>query len=228
MMKKLSKIALLAAASVFMLAVFPACGDDDGDDDPSVKITGGTSVTVGGTALELTATVSNFPDGVTYEWASSDEGIVTVEKKSDDPSKATVTPVAEGTATITVTATAGDTTATTAIEVSVKAEGSVEEEGKEDGTKGVDAVWDFNAESLQAVGLSTTTTKNPKTDPITPKSGSGATLKFTSTSLGKSVKIQNETTGGLNIGSGSNESDMLLITVDEACTLSFTGKGGVI
>ena len=129
MMKKLSKIALLAAASAFMLAVFPACGDDDdGNDDPSVKITGGTSVTVGGTALELTATVSNFPEGVTYEWASSDESIATVQKKSDDPSTATVTPVAEGTATITVTATAGDTTATTAIEVSVRAEGSVEEE----------------------------------------------------------------------------------------------------
>ncbi|MDE6351071.1 MAG: Ig-like domain-containing protein [Treponemataceae bacterium] len=223
MMKKLSRIALLAAASAFMLAVFPACGDDE--DDPSVEITGEKTVKMGET-LGLTASVSDFPDGeVAYAWSSSDEAVATVAADSDDPSKATVTPVAEGTATITVTATAGDTTATTAIEVSVKAEGSVEEEGKEDGTKGVDAVWDFNAESLQAVGLSTTTTKNPKTDPITPKSGSGATLKFTSTSLGKSVKIQNETTGGLNIGSGSNESDMLLITVDEACTLSFTGKG---
>ena len=125
MMKKLSKIALLAAASAFMLAVFPACGDDDdGDDDPSVKITGGTSVTVGGTALDLTATVSNFPESVTYDWASSAEDVAMVAADSDDPSKATVTPVAEGTATITVTATVGDTVATADVTVTVAAEGS--------------------------------------------------------------------------------------------------------
>ena len=96
----------------------------------------------------------------------------------------------------------------------------------------VNAVWDFSAASLTAVGLNpdaSTTTQTPTADNIPPKSGSGATLKFilnaTSGKLGKSVRIQNGTTGGLNIGSGSNESDMLLITVDAACTLSFIGKG---
>lgn len=39
MMKKLSKIALLAAASAFMLAVFPACGDDDEEPDPKATLT---------------------------------------------------------------------------------------------------------------------------------------------------------------------------------------------
>lgn len=222
MMKKLSKIALLAAASAFMLAVFPACGDDE--DDPSVEITGGDSVTIGET-LELTAVVSDFPEfGVAYDWSSSDESVATVVADSEAPSKATVTPVAEGKATITVTASVGGTVAIAAIEVSVKAEKT--DDGEEDDqAKGVNAVWDFSAASLQAVGLSTTTTKAPKTDNIAPKSGSGATLKFTSNSLGKSVKIQNETSGGLNIGSGTGLSDLLLITVDEACTLSFTGKG---
>lgn len=127
MMKKLSKIALLAAASAFMLAVFPACGDDE--DDPSVEITGSNSVTLGET-LELTATVSDFPEGdVAYAWSSSDESVATVVADSETPSKATVTPVAEGKATITVTATVGDTVAIAAIEVSVKAEGTVEAEG---------------------------------------------------------------------------------------------------
>lgn len=37
MMKRLSRIALLAAASALMLAVFPACGDDDSEDDPLKK-----------------------------------------------------------------------------------------------------------------------------------------------------------------------------------------------
>ncbi|MDE7227796.1 MAG: hypothetical protein K2N31_05720 [Treponemataceae bacterium] len=46
-MKKLSRIALLAAASAFMLAVFPACGDDG--DDPSVEITGEKTVKMGET-----------------------------------------------------------------------------------------------------------------------------------------------------------------------------------
>lgn len=122
MMKKLSKIALLAAASAFMLAVFPACGDDE--DDPSVEITGGDSVTIGET-LELTAVVSDFPEfGVAYDWSSSDESVATVVADSEAPSKATVTPVAEGKATITVTASVGGTVAIAAIEVSVKAEGT--------------------------------------------------------------------------------------------------------
>lgn len=134
MMKKLSKIALLAAASAFMLAVFPACGDDD-EDDPSVEITGGDSVTIGGT-LELTAVVSDFPDvGVAYAWSSSDESVATVVADSETPSKATVTAVAEGKATITVTATVGDTVAIAAIEVSVKAEGNDDSEEGDDPLK---------------------------------------------------------------------------------------------
>ena len=61
MMKKLSKIALLAAASAFMLAVFPACGDDDdGDDDPkaTLALVGDPVVLETGTAATVTATVT--------------------------------------------------------------------------------------------------------------------------------------------------------------------------
>ena len=39
MMKKLSRIALLAAASAFMLAVFPACGDDDSGEETPPPVT---------------------------------------------------------------------------------------------------------------------------------------------------------------------------------------------
>ncbi len=40
MMKKISKLALLAAATAFLLAAFPACSDDD-DDDNKTEQTGG-------------------------------------------------------------------------------------------------------------------------------------------------------------------------------------------
>ena len=92
-------------------------------------------------------------------------------------------------------------------------------------TSSVTAVWDFSATALGKVGLTTTAAKAVTTDNIDVKSGSGATLGFTSTSLGKSVKIQNATSGGINIGSGTGESDVFNITVDDACTLKFTGKG---
>ncbi|MDE7139993.1 MAG: hypothetical protein K2O09_04450 [Treponemataceae bacterium] len=61
MMKKLSKIALLAAASAFMLAVFPACGDDDdGDDDPkaTLALVGDEVALETGVAKTVTATVT--------------------------------------------------------------------------------------------------------------------------------------------------------------------------
>lgn len=41
MMKKISKLALLAAATVFLLAAFPACSDDDGDGNTTVQPGGG-------------------------------------------------------------------------------------------------------------------------------------------------------------------------------------------
>ncbi|MDE6736793.1 MAG: hypothetical protein K2J50_04750, partial [Treponemataceae bacterium] len=61
MMKKLSKIALLAAASAFMLAVFPACGDDDGNDDPKATLAAeAVELEVGkGIPVEATVTVEN-------------------------------------------------------------------------------------------------------------------------------------------------------------------------
>lgn len=123
MMKKLSKIALLAAASAFMLAVFPACGDDDEEDDPSVKIvTNAESMTVevDGT-IDLMASVSDFPEGeVTYEWASDKTNFATVKQDPTNKAQAQVKAVAAGTAKITVTAKSGSTTATAEVTVTVK------------------------------------------------------------------------------------------------------------
>ena len=151
MMKKLSKLALLAAAAAFLVAALPACSSGSGGEGDTAQGSGGGDDTT--------------QDSV---------------NKNPSQSPSTV----------------------------------------------VNAVWDFSVASLTAVGLTTTSgIQNPTTDNIAPKSGSGATLKFKSSSLGKSVKIQNADTGGLNIGSGSTESDILVITVDAACTLSFTGKG---
>ena len=42
---------------------------------------------------------------------------------------------------------------------------------------------------------------------------------------GKSLKIQNAKTGGLNVGAGSSETEVLSITVEDACTLKFKCKG---
>ncbi|MBD5427217.1 MAG: hypothetical protein HDR38_06695 [Treponema sp.] len=127
MMKKLSKIALLAAASAFMLAVFPACGDDDdGDDDPSVKIVTeqSTTVEVDGT-IDLMASVSNFPEGeVTYDWKSDKTDIATVAQNPENKAQARVTAVTAGTAKITVTATVGETEKSADVTVTVTAKGS--------------------------------------------------------------------------------------------------------
>ena len=155
MMKKLSKLALLAVAAAFLVAALPACSSGSGGEGDTAQGSGGSGTGGGGSGS-----------------GSGGSG-----------------------------------------------------SGGGGGSSSVNAVWDFSVASLTAVGLSTTTTQNPKTENIAPKSGSGATLKFKSDSLGKSVKIQNADTGGLNIGAGTTESDILVITVDAACTLSFTGKG---
>ena len=39
MMKKISRLALLAAATAFLLAAFPACSDDDDDSNNSGAVT---------------------------------------------------------------------------------------------------------------------------------------------------------------------------------------------
>ncbi|MDE5614849.1 MAG: hypothetical protein K2I74_09440, partial [Treponemataceae bacterium] len=58
---KLSRIALLAAASAFMLAVFPACGDDDGNDDPKATLAAeAVELEIGAEkTVEATVTVEN-------------------------------------------------------------------------------------------------------------------------------------------------------------------------
>lgn len=70
MMKKLSKIALLAAASAFMLAVFPACGDDDEDNDPpkaTLALVGDPVALKAGTPTPVEATVTVENDTFTTE-----------------------------------------------------------------------------------------------------------------------------------------------------------------
>lgn len=90
---------------------------------------------------------------------------------------------------------------------------------------GVNAAWDFNVASLTAVGLDVTNKVKPNADKeIAVTSGSGATLTLLA-QTGKSLKIQSAETGGLNVGSGTTETEVLSITVEGACTLKFNGKG---
>lgn len=90
---------------------------------------------------------------------------------------------------------------------------------------GVNAAWDFNVASLTAVGLDLTNKVKPNADKeIAVTSGSGATLTLLA-QIGKSLKIQSAETGGLNVGAGSAETEVLSITVEGACTLKFNGKG---
>lgn len=95
--------------------------------------------------------------------------------------------------------------------------------GSEESTT-VDAAWDFNVTALTNAGLTTTAAKPSADAEIAVSSGSGAKLTLLA-QTGKSLKIQNATSGGLNIGAGSAETEVLSITVDEACTLKFKGKG---
>lgn len=89
---------------------------------------------------------------------------------------------------------------------------------------GVNAAWDFNVASLTAAGLTTALAKPTADKEIAVTSGSGATLTLLAQN-GKSLKIQNAETGGLNVGAGSAETEVLSITVEGACTLKFNGKG---
>lgn len=90
---------------------------------------------------------------------------------------------------------------------------------------GVNAAWDFNVASLTAAGLTTSQQAKPAADKeIAVTSGSGATLTLLAQN-GKSLKIQNAETGGLNVGAGSTETEVLSITVEDACTLKFKCKG---
>ena len=91
-------------------------------------------------------------------------------------------------------------------------------------TATITASWNFNAASLTAAGLTTTAAKPSADKEIVVTSGSGATLTILA-QTGKSLKIQSSESGGLNIGAGTSETEVLSITVDGACTLSFTGKG---
>lgn len=169
---------------------------------------------------------------VTYEGATGDEFKYTVDGKN-----ITLTATAEGKTTLTGTivdentlkitdnsdgepieytlkkATAAPTEATVTVEITAAP------------STGVNAAWDFNVASLTAVGLDVTNKVKPNADKeIAVTSGSGATLTLLA-QTGKSLKIQSAETGGLNVGSGTTETEVLSITVEGACTLKFNGKG---
>ena len=196
MMKKLSKIALLAAASAFMLAVFPACGDDDdGDDDPSVKIVTeqSTTVEVDGT-IDLMAEVSNFPEGeVTYDWKSDKTDIATVAQNPENKAQAQVKAFAAGTAKITVTATVGDTVATADVTVTVATEGSTPPSQTENYVLDITAIPE------------TTGTTNKLDDTVTVistatnSSGSSQTIKYSSNGYVQMSGAKAQSTYGLQL-----------------------------
>lgn len=125
MKKKLAKLALLAAATAFLLVAFPACSNDD-DDDGIVSVTGvslnktAESVEIGKT-VTLTAEVA--PTNATNKavtWKSSDDTIATV-------ANGVVTGVKAGEATITVTTVDGEKTATCNVTVTSASSGTTED-----------------------------------------------------------------------------------------------------
>lgn len=324
MMKKLSKIALLAAASAFMLAVFPACGDDEEEADPkatltlvsdpvelgtgpetveatvtlendtfsaeakesipanvlilkdnfelkatdtkvtvseatlvewtsdtvakisftvtaaagaadgtiSAEIKEGTltsnktlttagniaytikkveqdpvptveivseatsmTVEVEGT-LDLMAEVSNFPEGVTYEWESDNEDVATVVQNPNNETQAQVTAIAAGTAKITVTAKSGDTEKSADVEVTVKAKGSVGDEGK----GGV--VWTWTVADYVKSSSSTKFGDETKCGNIT----AGKNVKETTTGVGVNGTLSEGVGGYFQVSAGADGS----------------------
>lgn len=136
---------------------------------------------------------------------------------AEDGNSITVTITVDG-ETVTQTYNKADAAPTEATLV-VTVTSSTDEE-----TTAINATWDFNADALTAAGLTTTAAKPTADKTIAVASGSGATLTLLA-QTGKSLKIQNATSGGLNIGAGSSETEVLSIAVEGACTLTFTGKG---
>ncbi len=143
-----------------------------------------------------TATLSEDKKSVTLKTTDEDGKEVTQIYNKADAAPTQVTVV------VTVTSSSTDTEETTTI----------------------DATWDFSVTALTSAGLSTTAAKPTVAKEIPVASGSGATLTVL-VQTGASLKIQNATDGGLNIGAGSKETEVLSITVDDTCTLTFTGKG---
>ncbi|MDE6705496.1 MAG: hypothetical protein K2J81_06280 [Treponemataceae bacterium] len=131
MMKKLSKIALLAAASAFMLAVFPACGDDDGDDDPKATLAAeAVELEIGAEkTVEATVTVENdtFSDNAQKIQQGEPIPKAYFELKATDATKVTVSEATvkawdgKTKATITFTVTAAEGAAAGKISAEIKA-----------------------------------------------------------------------------------------------------------
>ena len=135
MMKKLSRIALLAAASVFMLAVFPACGDDDGgNDDPKATLTlvgDAVELEIGAEkTVEATVTVENdtFSDNAQKIQQGEPIPKAYFELKATDATKVTVSEATvkawdgKTKATITFTVTAAEGAAAGKISAEIKAD----------------------------------------------------------------------------------------------------------
>ncbi|MDE5614193.1 MAG: hypothetical protein K2I74_06045 [Treponemataceae bacterium] len=81
MMKKISRLALLAAATAFLLAAFPACSDND-DDDPTETGTPATAKTYNFVSLSA----SDFKDesgNAVSAWGMSKDGAGSTWKASD-------------------------------------------------------------------------------------------------------------------------------------------------
>lgn len=89
----------------------------------------------------------------------------------------------------------------------------------------VTSVWNFKeganaSANATLVGYGSTATKPTSEITIEADSGSGATLKLL-VQKGCSVKYNT----GLQWGASSNETDVMTLTADEACTLEVVGKG---
>ena len=94
MMKKISRLAALFAATAFLLAAFPACGNDDGDDGPNATLAGEAvelEIDVEKT-VEATITVENDTFSANAKKIPSGEAIPTEYFELKAGEKITVSP----------------------------------------------------------------------------------------------------------------------------------------
>ncbi|MBD5427596.1 MAG: hypothetical protein HDR38_08635 [Treponema sp.] len=124
MMKKITRIAALLAATAFLLAGFPACSDDEGDDDPTLdKIEIGIDTDTVKTTYNIGEEFDKTGITVTAKYSDGSTKNVTADATfaatTEDGEPFTTT--AEGTFEVTLTATYDGKTATSDCTITVKA-----------------------------------------------------------------------------------------------------------
>ncbi|MDE7391534.1 MAG: bacterial Ig-like domain-containing protein, partial [Treponemataceae bacterium] len=134
MMKKITRIAALLAATAFLLAGFPACSDDEGDDDPTLeKIEIGIDTNTVKTTYSIDEDFDKAGITVTAKYSDGSTKDVTADATfaatTEDGEPFTTT--AEGTFEVTLTATYEGKPASTTCTITVKNGGGDDDDDPE-------------------------------------------------------------------------------------------------